>query len=136
MGTTATLELAEIASSTGSLPGRAQDVLECLRRLVPFDAAWLALADPMRSSYTSLAGTDLDQGALEYLSGPKMAHDIEVTGTDRARPPLSPSDLPYPATELRTWAECLLPAGIHEALAVGLFDGQRHVGFLALLSSS
>src|SRR5919202_7033042 len=122
MGTTATLELAEIASSTGSLPGRAQDVLECLRRLVPFDAAWLALADPMRSSYTSLASTALDERTLQYLSGPRMAHDIEVTQTDRARPPLSPSDLPYPAEELPTWAECLSPAGLHEALAVALFD--------------
>jgi DNA-binding CsgD family transcriptional regulator len=103
---------------------------------VPFDAAWLALADPMSSSYTPLTGPDLDHGTLQYLSGPKTAHDIEVTGTDRARPPLSPSDLPYPATVLPTWAECLIPAGIHEALAVALFDRRRHVGFLALLYSS
>jgi DNA-binding CsgD family transcriptional regulator len=63
-----------------------------------------------------------------------MAHDLEVTQADRARPPLSPSDLPYPAAELPTWAECLIPAGIHEGLGVGLFDGgRRHVGFLTLL---
>ena len=74
---------------------------------------------------------------MEFLSGPLMARDIEVTGTDRARPPLSPSDLPYPAEELPTWAECLIPAGIHEALAVALFaPAGRHVGFLALLSGS
>ena len=51
-------------------------MLERLRRLVPFDAAWLALADPMGSSYTSVASTDLDPGAVEYLSGPKAAHEI------------------------------------------------------------
>jgi DNA-binding CsgD family transcriptional regulator len=63
-----------------------------------------------------------------------MAHDIEATGTNCDRPPLSPSDLPYPAEELPTWAECLIPAGYHEALAVALFaPGPRHVGFLALL---
>lgn len=51
--------------------------------------------------------------------------------------PLSPSDLPYPAAELPTWAECFIPAGLHEALGVTLFDGgQRHVGHLALLFSS
>jgi len=42
-----------------------------------------------------------------------------------------------PAGELPTGAECLAPAGINEALAVGLFDeGRRHVGFVTLLSSS
>ena len=65
------------------------------------------------------------------------ARDIEVTGANRARPPLSPSDLPYPAEELPTWAECLIPAGIHEALVLALFaPGDRQVGFLALLSGS
>ena len=71
---------------------------------------------------------------MTLLAGPHMAHDIEATGCHRARPPLSPSDLPYPAVELATWADCLVPAGIHEALAVALIAGGRHVGFLALLS--
>jgi DNA-binding CsgD family transcriptional regulator len=137
MPETRSLELAEIAASPGPGSERAQAMLDRLRRLVPFDAAWMALANPMASSYTSLASSDLEEGILEYLSGPQMAHDIEVTETDRARPPLSPSDLPYPAGDLPTWAECLLPAGIHEALAVALFDnGQRHVGFLVLFSGS
>ena len=129
------LELAEIAASGDSLSGRAIAMLDRIRRLVPFDAAWLALADPMDGSYASLASADLDEGTLRYLSGPKMARDIAVTQTNRARPPLSPSDLPYPADDLETWAECLIPAGFHEALAVGLFTTEhRHVGFLALLS--
>jgi len=137
MNETAGLELAEVAASTSPLPQRSQEMLQHLRRLVPFDAAWLALADPMSSSYASLAGTDLDEGTLEYLSGPETAHDIEVAQANRACPPMSPSDLPIPAEDLPTWAECLLPAGFHEALSVALFSrGQRHVGFLALLSSS
>src|SRR4051794_22068253 len=114
MGATPTLELAEIADATGPLPERAREMLDRLRRLVPFDAAWLAVTDPMSSRYTSLASTDLDDSTLQYLSGPKMAHDIEVTQADRPRPPRSPSDLPYPAIELPTWAECLIPAGLHE----------------------
>src|SRR3954468_11798284 len=137
MEQTRSLELAEIADSTRPLSERSQEMLERLRRLVPFDAAWLALADPMSSSFTSVASTDLDEATLQYLSGPEMAHDIEVTHTDRARLPLSPSDLPYPAGDLPTWAECFIPAGFHEALGVALFDrGQRHVGHLALLSST
>lgn len=131
------LELAEIGASTTPLPGRASETLATLRRLLPFDGAWLALVEPTGNGYTSLASAGLDEGTVHYLSGPQMAHDIEATQADRPRPPLSPSDLAYPVQDLRTWAECLIPAGFHEALAVGLFDsGQRHVGFLALLSQS
>jgi DNA-binding CsgD family transcriptional regulator len=127
--------LAETAASAGTIPERAQALLDILRRLVPFDGAWLALADPLGEGYHSLASIGLDRPVVEFLAGPVMARDIEATGTDRA-PPLSPSDLPYPAEELPTWAECLVPAGIYEALAVALFSpAGQHVGFLALLSS-
>ncbi|MGS0684621.1 response regulator transcription factor [Nakamurella sp. GG22] len=129
------LLLTESADSAGTSAQRAQALLAVLRRLVPFDGAWLALADPLGDGYHSLASVDLDDPTVDFLSGPLMAHDIEVTGTDRERPPLSPSDLPYPAEELPTWADCLHPTGIYEALAVGLFvPSGRHVGFLALLS--
>jgi DNA-binding CsgD family transcriptional regulator len=130
-------ELTEVAVSTEPLPDRARSLLGALRRLVAYDAAWIALADPLTNSYTCLASADLDDATLEYFDGPMLARDIEVTGTNRARPPLSPSDLPYPAAELPTWAECLIPAGYQEALAVALFrPGGRHVGFLAILSGS
>jgi DNA-binding NarL/FixJ family response regulator len=133
----AVVHLAEIAATPGHLPERALALLHELGRHIPFDASWMALAEPRGSGYTSLASTALDQSTVRYLSGPEMAHDIEVTGTNRARPPLSLSDLPYPAEDLPTWADCLIPAGYHEALAVALFvPGQRHVGFLALLSAS
>lgn len=131
------LVLAETAASKGTIPERAQALLDVLRPVVPFDAAWVASADPLGPGYESLASVDLDASTVRFLRGPLMAHDIEVTGTDRSRPPLSPSDLPYPADELPTWAECLTPAGIVEALAVALFSATgQHVGFLALLSGS
>src|SRR3954451_25193746 len=79
MEQTRSLEMAEIADSTSSLPERAHEMLQRLRRRVRFDAAWLALADPMSSSYSPLASSDLDESTLQYLSGPKMARDIEVT---------------------------------------------------------
>ncbi|WP_226365445.1 response regulator transcription factor [Pseudonocardia sp. ICBG162] len=129
------LLLAEAASSPGTTPERAQNLLEALRLLVPFDGAWLALADPAGSGYHSVASLDLDRPIVEFLSGPLTARDIEVTATDRARPPLSPSYLSCPAQELATWGEFLTPSGINEALALGLFTSTgRHVGFLALLS--
>src|SRR3954453_12139782 len=110
MQETSSLELAEFAASASSLSVRAEGMLERLRRLVPFDAAWLASADPMSSGYTSLAHTDLDNGPVNYLAAPKTAGYIEVTKATGAPPPTSLSALPYPAEDLPTWAECLLPA--------------------------
>jgi DNA-binding CsgD family transcriptional regulator len=131
------LQLAETAASGGTTSERAQALLEVLRRVVPFDGAFLAFADPLGHGYHSLVAVDLDARTVEFLSGPQVARDIEVTGTDRERPPVGPSDLPYPAEELPTWADCLIPSGIHEGLGVALFaPGGRHVGHLAVLSGS
>src|ERR671939_87468 len=101
------VRLAEIAATPGRLPERAQALLHELGRHIPFDAAWMALAEPMGSGYSSLASTSLDRSTGTYLSGPAVAHDIEVTGTSRTRLPLSSSDLPYSAKDLPTWSECL-----------------------------
>src|SRR5919112_5852712 len=131
------LLLAETAASAGTTSERARALLEVLRQVVPYDGAFLAFADPLGHGYHSLVSVDLDARAVEFLSGPQVARDIEATGTDRERPPLGPSDLPYPAAELPTWAECLLPSGLHEGLGLALFaPGGRHVGFLALLYGS
>jgi DNA-binding CsgD family transcriptional regulator len=131
------LRLAEVAASPEPLPGRAQALLEALREVVPFDGAFLAFADPLGHGYPSLVTLDLDDRTAEFLSGPQVGRDIELTGTDRRRAPVGPSDLPYPADELPTWAECLIPSGLHEGLGVGLFaPGGRHVGHLAVLSGS
>lgn len=134
---TATLELAEAGTGTRAVRERAKDVLEVLVRHVPCDAAWMATVDPTGRGYSTAASANLSRSTVAYLSGPKMARDIELTQADRPRPPLSLSDVPYPAAELPTWAECLLPTGVREALSVALVDQhQRHVGFLTLLYAS
>ena len=52
-----TLRLTEIAAAPGPLPVRAARLLAELGRLVPFDASWIALAEPGGTGYTSLART-------------------------------------------------------------------------------
>ncbi len=129
--------LAEAGTCAQTPRGRAQTVLDAVVRHVPCDAAWVAMVDPDGHGYTSQASANLSRSTTAHLAGPRTARDIELTHTDRRRPPLSASDLPYPAAELSTWAGCLFPAGVHEALAVALVDHQqRHVGFLALLYGS
>jgi DNA-binding CsgD family transcriptional regulator len=134
MTRSAALQFADIAARPGPVPERAQALLDELHRHIPFDGAWIALAAPGHAGYSSVASTDLDRSTVRYLSGPQMEQDIETTGADRQRPPTSLSDLPYSSRDLKTWEECLLPAGFHETLSMALFeDGGRHVGFMTVL---
>ena len=75
--------LAETADSAGSSARRGRELLEVLRRFVPFDGAWLALADPLRHGYHSLASVDVDEPTVEFLSGPLHARDMEAPGLIR-----------------------------------------------------
>jgi DNA-binding CsgD family transcriptional regulator len=55
-----------------------------------------------------------------------------VAGTHGHTARRSPANLAFPAAELPSWTECLLPAGFHQALPVTLFaPGGRRVGLLA-----
>ncbi len=129
-------EMLEVAASTAPLPERARDLLQWLTGWLSFEAAWLALADPRSNVYATAGSAGLDQSVLDYLDGPAMAQEIELTGLNRDRPPVSVTELPVAVDELPAWAECLTPAGFREGLAVALFEpGGQHVGFLGLLSS-
>jgi hypothetical protein len=70
-------EMIEIAACTGSLPERAQGLLERLDRWVPSDAAWLALCDPRSNVYATVASTGLDRSVIDYLDRPAMAQEIQ-----------------------------------------------------------
>jgi DNA-binding CsgD family transcriptional regulator len=130
-------ELIEIAASTAPLRERAQGLLQTLDRFVPSEAAWLALSDPRSNHYAAVSSTGLDQSVVDYLDRPAVAQEIQLTGLNRNRPPVSVADLPVPADELPTWTECLAPAGFREGLGVALFEpGGHHVGILGLLFSS
>jgi DNA-binding CsgD family transcriptional regulator len=130
-------ELSDTAGSSDSLAQRAESMLDTLDRAFDFDSAWLALADPLTSSYACLASSALDEPTMKYLGGPDTARDIERMGANRTRTPMSSSDLAVPLDEIPSWADCLIPAGYREGLGMALFatDG-RHVGYLALLWDS
>jgi DNA-binding CsgD family transcriptional regulator len=134
---TATLELSEVAASSGPLTRRAERLLGALRRVIPFDSAWLALADPNRNRYTCLASAGLDASTLDYLSSPVPALGIDMDGVHRAHPPSSPSGVRDASGQQPVWGRFLMPDGYNDALAVALLGpGSRHVGFVALLYGS
>ena len=73
----AALEMAEIAGSSDPLPRRGEQTLAVLRRVVPFDSAWLALVDPRHPDYTTLADADLATSTRTFLAGPTHASEPE-----------------------------------------------------------
>jgi hypothetical protein len=129
------LDLARIAIAPSTLQERGEAVLEVLGRMLPYDAAWLALRDPEERRHFPLATAGSAEPLRRYFQTPEADAEVEQLGLNRSRPPMLASDIPIPLPELHAWADHLLPAGFRGGLAAGLFtpDG-RHVGFLSLLT--
>lgn len=130
-------EVGRIAATPDEPTQRAAALLEALERLLPFDGAWLALRDDRRAGHESLVSSGWDHRTPTFLDGPVLVEEIEQLGMTRSPTPLRVADFPVPPSELRSWAECLLPAGLQEGLGMCLFapDG-RHLGFLGLFTAS
>jgi DNA-binding CsgD family transcriptional regulator len=131
------LEVAHIASAPGGVVQRAEALLEPLRRLIRFDAAYIALLHPQRREHLALVRHGYDQRTTTFLDTPALMDDIELLGLDRTRPPMRVTDFTAPPEEIQSWAEYLRPAGFREGMAVGLFtpDG-RYLGILGLSTAS
>ena len=129
-------EMLEVAASTVPLLERAQTLVEILDRWLTVDAVWLTLSDPASHVYATVGSAGLERPVLDYLSSPSVAHEIQLTELNQARPPVSVTELPVPVDELPTWADCLIPAGFRGGLGVPLCEpGGPYVGMLSLLSA-
>jgi hypothetical protein len=125
-----------IATSAASVQERAAEILEHLGRILPFDAGWLAVRDPERRWHVPLATTGEAAPLHAYFARPEADDEVDQLGLNRRRAPILASEIPTPLSELRAWAEHLLPAGFRGGLAAPLFTtAGRHVGFLSLLSA-
>jgi len=137
MNSTASLrvEMAHIAAAAGSIEQRADALLEALRGVVPYGAAWIGVRDPETRKHQRV-GSDGDISSLvRYFALPEADDEVEALGLNRFQPPVPASALPVPLAETRAWGEYLLPAGFNDGLAMALFtrDG-RHLGFLTFLN--
>ena len=130
------LEFAGIAASPATVQERASEVLRHLRQIMAFDAGWLAVRDPERHRHVPLATTGEAAPLHDYFGRPDADEEVDRLGLNRRRPPMLASEIPMPLSEVRAWADHLLPAGFRQGLAAPLFtaDG-RHVGSLGLLSA-
>src|SRR3954469_19401722 len=129
-------QLTQLALTPGAdLAQRSAAALEALGRVLPSDAAWLAVRDPEARRHTPLATTRAGEPLRAYFQTPEADAEVDALGLNRHRPPMLASEIPMPLPELHAWAEHLLPAGFRGGLAAGLFTpGGRHIGFLSLLS--
>jgi DNA-binding CsgD family transcriptional regulator len=130
-----TLAVSRIAGEPVSIAERAQQILEVLRRVVPFEAASISVPDPERKARIALAAVGEVSALHAYCESQQGDEELDAIGLNRPTPPLRHTDLPMPAAETLAWPQYLWPAGFAGAIGVGLFtpDG-RHVGHLTVLT--
>lgn len=129
-------EFGRLAASSATMQERASAILQRLGRILAFDAGWLAVRDPEQHRHVPLATTGAAEPLGDYFGRPEAEEEVELLGLNRRRPPLLASEISSSLSEVRAWADHLLPAGFRQGLAAGLFTAEgRHVGFLSLLSA-
>ncbi|MFI7602311.1 response regulator transcription factor [Actinoplanes sp. NPDC049681] len=125
-------EIAGIATIPGSIADRAQALLEPLKRIAPFDGAFITLFDAEHRRHVPLVRLGFD-AARGYLDSPALVSDLEQVDLHGSHRPLRVSDLAPIPDELPLWAEYLYPAGFREGLGSGLYttDG-RFLGLFTI----
>ena len=130
-------EIVDIVASTLPLLERARGLVESLNSWLPVEAIWLTLSDPHSQAYATVGSTGLERAVLDYLDRPTVAREIQLAELNQDRPPVAVTELPVAIEDLPTWAECLIPAGFRDGLAVPLAEpGGPYLGMLSLLYSS
>jgi DNA-binding CsgD family transcriptional regulator len=129
--------IVRIAGEHASLAERAEQVLQVLRRAVPYEAASISVRDPERQARIALAASGEVAALHAYCGSPEGDAELDLIGLNRPIPPLRHTDLPMPAAETLCWPQYLWPAGFGGSIGAGLFtrDG-RHVGHLTVLTEA
>jgi DNA-binding CsgD family transcriptional regulator len=130
------VEVAALADLPARLEERAEAILDRLRRVIPFQAARIALLDPELRQHELLNCQGYNDRLRAYMTTREDYDEIESLGLHGATP-LRIQDLPVPPEEILSWMELFRPAGFREGLGVGLVtrDGRR-VGLLGLNTDS
>ena len=128
-------ELREIVSFGGSADQSAEALLDILRRLMRYDAAWIARRDPDSGRHTPVLEDGQTDALRVFFSTDDADAEMQRLGLHRFGWPMPAHRLPVPLEKTLAWGGYLLPAGFCDGLAAGLFtqDG-RHLGHLILLT--
>jgi DNA-binding CsgD family transcriptional regulator len=126
------VEVTALADLPGSLEQRAEAILNLLRRVIPFQAARIALLDPELRQHWLLSCHGYNDRIRAHMTTREDYDEIESLGL-HGTTPLRLQDLPVPLEEIPSWMQLYRPAGFLEGLGVGLVtrDG-RQIGLLGL----
>lgn len=125
--------IAGVAASGGSVRDRADEVLDQLRRIFPFDAGIVSSVDPTTGHQRALASRGYTDAYTSYLTSPEwQAECIEPFGVPRTGFPVRESDLPIDPMSLKGIAVGR-EAGLNEGLLSALITPEgSHAGFVML----
>jgi DNA-binding CsgD family transcriptional regulator len=131
------IEIARIAATPGAIEHRAQELLDPLHRVVPFEGAWISLLDPELREQPPLIHYGYPESFAEYMRGPGGVDEIERVGLSHNRAAIRIQDVTVPLEQLLGWAEYLAPAGFRGAVGVGLFTPYgRYLGVVGLYTDT
>jgi hypothetical protein len=131
-------EVTRIAATPASPQERAEALLEPLRRVVPYEGAWISLLDPELREQPPLVSRGYPDALVRYGRSPAGVAEIELVGLPRLRGAYRHGDLSSISRgDLRSWTHYLAPAGYRGGLSAALFtfDG-RYIGLLALTTET
>jgi hypothetical protein len=128
-------EIQRVTASAGCSDAWLEDLKRPLRRLYPYDSAWIVRRDPGTERYVPVLA-DGDTAALTaYLATGRAGAELQLLGFSRAGWPLVVHRVAASLARTSAWRDHLTPAGFRDGLGAGLFTGDgRHVGFLSLLT--
>jgi DNA-binding CsgD family transcriptional regulator len=126
-------EVTGVATAPCSLAERAEALLAQLQRVVRFDAGWIALLPPGQDVHVPLARSGYDERICGFFDNTSWLEEVDLVGLRCSRRPVRLRDVPFPPSELPSWAEYLEPAGFRDAVSAGLFASEGcYLGVLTL----
>ena len=129
--------VATIAAEHGSAQGRAEAILEEIRRLIPFEAAEISAFNPLTNEFSEVFETGYDDRVVDGLRSDRFLEIMELLGLPETGIPIRMKDLPGDPYDNWAVSDLLIPAGYREGMTMALRtpDG-RFTGVLNLSTTS
>src|SRR3954454_12299285 len=103
------VEMAQIAAAAGSVEQRADALLGCLRGVIPYAAAWIAVRDPETREHRRVASDGDTDPLVRYFALREADDELEARGLNRFQPPVPASALPVPLADTQAWGSTCSP---------------------------
>lgn len=129
--------VATIAAEHGGAEGRAEAILEEIRRLIPFEAAEITAFNPLTNEFAEVFETGYDEQVTDGLRSERFLQIMQALGLPETGAPVRMKDLPGDPYDNWAVSDLLIPAGYREGMTMALRtpDG-RFTGVLNLSTTS